>query len=110
VAKSGGAEFDEASLEAARASRFLAPSEGGPEYTVMEYEFPPRPPVTGDEPTAAERDTMLDARDAAPADSTVVPADSSAAPPDSIPQPGSAAFRDRLMRERLQRDGDDSDS
>ncbi|MGQ0720817.1 MAG: TonB family protein [Candidatus Eiseniibacteriota bacterium] len=110
VAKSGGAEFDEAAVEAARASRFLAPSAGGPEYTVMEYEFPPRSEPPAGEPSAAERDAMLDARDATPVDTLVAPVDSSAAPPDSILPPGSAAFRDRLMRERLRRDGDDGDS
>jgi TonB family protein len=119
VAKSGGAEFDEAALEAAKASRFLAPSDGGPEYTVMEFEFPSRPAPAGDEPSAAERDAMLDARDAAAdsaaanstaADSAAAAVDSTAAPPDSIPQPGTAAFRDRLLRQRLQRDGDDGDS
>jgi TonB family protein len=109
VAKSGGAEFDEAALEAAKASRFLAPSDGGPEYTVMEFEFPSRPAPVGDEPSAAERDAMLDARDAA-ADSAAAAVDSTAAPPDSIPQPGTAAFRDRLLRQRLQRDGDDGES
>jgi TonB family protein len=126
IAKSGGAGFDEAALEAARASRFLAPSEGGPEYTVMEYEFPPRPapaaaePAAG-EPTAAERDAMLDARDATPivpdstaadsiaADSLAAPdsarvPDVPTAPADSIPLPG-VRLRDRLLR-----DGDDGES
>ncbi|MBZ0267855.1 tetratricopeptide repeat protein, partial [bacterium] len=41
VVKSGGDDFDEAVKEAALASRFLAPGDGGPEITVVEYVFPP---------------------------------------------------------------------
>lgn len=40
VVKSGGGEFDDACLTAARASRFVAPDEGGPEITVVRYLFP----------------------------------------------------------------------
>jgi TonB family protein len=46
VVKSGGADFDQASLDAANASRFLAPDEGGPEVNVVQYTFPPRPAET----------------------------------------------------------------
>lgn len=122
VTKSGGAEFDEAAMEAARASRYLPPSEGGPEYSVLQYVFPPpradSGAVAADEPSAAERDAMLDARDAAaetftsplvpdgadslgavaPADTIApAPADTTApAPPDRV-QPGLPGFRDRRM-------------
>ena len=75
IVKSGGPEFDDAVRVAAGASRFLSPDEGGPEITVVEYVFPPPVPggapeaVQDDEPSAAERDAMLDALDAS-ADST----------------------------------------
>jgi len=95
VVKSGGDAFDEAAEEAAKASRFLPPEEGGPEITVVEYRFPPRreeeapapgapgpaagtpatpatpgvSPPPDDEPSADERDLMLDRLDAAAADS-----------------------------------------
>ena len=44
VVKSGGEAFDAACVEAAKASRFLGPDEGGPEVTVLQYSFPPPPP------------------------------------------------------------------
>ncbi len=59
VVKSGGAEFDDACLAAARASRFVAPDEGGPEITVVQYVFPlaaARPPADDAPPADAPRD------------------------------------------------------
>lgn len=70
VAKSAGEgyeAFDESAVAAARASRYLAPSAGGPGFQVMEYTFPPERPVVDDEPSAADRDAMLNARDEAAA-------------------------------------------
>jgi TonB family protein len=46
VVKSGGADFDQACLDAANTSRFLAPDEGGPEVNVVQYTFPPMPAET----------------------------------------------------------------
>lgn len=85
VVKSGGEEFDAASREAAEQSRFLAPRDGGPAITVVRYFFPPRSgegdadsaPSGDDEPSAAERDAMLNAQDA-----------NASAPPDASPPPG----------------------
>jgi TonB family protein len=120
VKSDGGPEFGEAALTAARESRYLAPDAGGPAFNVMEYTFPPEAPAGGgqppldDEPSAAERDAMLDARDAAAADSAAASplpgaatADSAAAPdsaaadtttaPERTPQPGARGFRDRIV-------------
>jgi TonB family protein len=54
VVKSGGAEFDTSCLEAARASRFLAPQDGGTDLTVVQYVFPRAkdPSAGGRGPTA----------------------------------------------------------
>ena len=77
IVKSGGEEFDAAVTEAAMASTFLPPAEGGVAITVIEYRFPPEKPgrdrsasdgsAPGEdapEPSAAERDAALDAQDA----------------------------------------------
>jgi len=117
VTRSGGSDFDDAALEAARASRYLAPGEGGPEYSVLQYVFPPPAaegeagaPVVDDEPSAAERDAMLDAQNAAEASNisplapevpdstgTPAPADTAAPAPPERPQPGLPGFRDRRI-------------
>lgn len=55
VSKSGGEDVDAAALEAAEASEFLPPSQGGPAVTVLEYIFPPlakAPPPSGAPPGA----------------------------------------------------------
>jgi TonB family protein len=115
VVKSGGEELDQASLEAARASRFLAPNEGGPEITVVEYVFTaPRPAAT---PRATrnvsppEADPLDPARGAlpqpgAPADSAAQFAPGDAAPPDSLaaPPPEAAEPPPTLRNLRLDRD------
>jgi TolA-binding protein len=44
VVKSGCPDCDASALEAARASVFLPPEEGGAPITVLRYEFPPPPP------------------------------------------------------------------
>jgi TonB family protein len=70
IVKSGGEEFDAAVREAAEASSFLPPDEGGPAITVLEYRFPPERAAPGEdaaEPSAAERDATLEATDAAAA-------------------------------------------
>ncbi len=106
VVKSGGEEFDAAATEAAEASQFLAPIDGGPPITVIRYFFPPRgeddadPDAANananedDEPSAAERDAMLDALDAAgaegeaPPNASLPPAEdppADATPPDATP-------------------------
>lgn len=101
LAKSAGEgleAFDDAAVAAARASRYLAPNAGGPGFQVMEYSFPPETPtVPDDEPSAAERDALLDARDAAAAraaqaDSTAQ-ADSAKSSP--IESPRGPVVRDR---------------
>jgi len=115
IVKSGGDDFDEAVKEAALASRFLAPGDGGPEITVVEYVFPPpkeeagtpageageagevatggdaapadaNPPID-DEPGADERDAMLDARTGADSDSA---ATFSPPPSPEVAPPGGA--------------------
>lgn len=111
VVKSGGVGFDEACLEAARASRFVGPDDGGPEVTVLEYAFPPRSATTPQEaPAKANAVSPLRAAGAgsfgraSPADSlsransSSAPSDSvahfpsSSAPPDSAsPGPGAAS-------------------
>lgn len=83
VVKSGGTEFDDACLAAARASRFLAPDEGGPEITVVQYVFPR--PAAGATPDLS-----------APGDAAAPPPDPNAGanvspvppPPGSGPPPG----------------------
>lgn len=88
IVKSGGEEFDDAVREAANASRFVAPADGGPEITVVEYLFPPpvqhdaNELVQDDEPSAGDRDAMLDAQDAAAAQDA---ADAEAVNPFSAP-------------------------
>lgn len=136
IVKSGGEEFDAAVLEAARASKFLAPDEGGPEITVVEYDFPPKkaadesadaaatgPPPSAageetlppedDEPSAAERDAMLDALDAA-ADSATATKDSAttfSVPVESAPVDSSAVPLDpRSTTPPIPRAGDDDGS
>ncbi len=43
IAKSGGEDVDAAALEAAKASKFRSPADGGPAITVVQYDFPPKP-------------------------------------------------------------------
>jgi len=97
IAKSAGEgliRLDEAATEAARASRYLAPSAGGPTYQVMEYAFPPdSPAVTDDEPSAAERDALLNARDEAAANAAK--ADSVSSSPVQQPESRGPILRDR---------------
>ena len=99
VVKSGGEDFDQACLEAARASRFLSPDEGGPVLTVVQYVFPlPSPtPVPSGAPSAAADSTNAPPDRNAPAGAvglsgaadstnfTPVPPDSGAAAGDFVP-------------------------
>ncbi|NNE44892.1 MAG: TonB family protein [Gemmatimonadetes bacterium] len=93
-AKSSGEDaFDEAAVAAAKASRFLSPNAGGPEFTVVEYTFPPGGDgaAAGGAPGGAAPNTST------PNTSTPVPpsgADSTQATTDR-PQPGTPQFRDR---------------
>jgi tetratricopeptide (TPR) repeat protein len=48
VVKAGCPDCDEAALEAARASIFLPPEEGGVPITVLRYEFPPPAPAAAE--------------------------------------------------------------
>lgn len=41
ISKSGGEDVDAAALEAAKATKFRSPSDGGPAVSVLEYHFPP---------------------------------------------------------------------
>lgn len=89
VVKSGGEEFDAAVLEAVNASLFLSPDEGGAEISVIEYRFPPvrkqtESPLDDGEPSAEERDAMLDAQEA-PADSGELPPNTEAPPAEAPP-------------------------
>ncbi|MEZ5064367.1 MAG: TonB family protein [bacterium] len=65
VAKSAGEPFDTAALDAARASSYLRPDQGGPPITVVQYVWPlpasRQAAGADDEPSAAERDAMLNA-------------------------------------------------
>ncbi len=99
IVKSGGDEFDASVEEAALATKYLPPSEGGPKVTVVQYYFPPRNVAPGGndgEPTIAERDAALEAvgeTDAAPSPISTDPgagteAGTRTAPQSSLP-PGS---------------------
>jgi len=83
VVKSGGEEFDAAALEAARASRFLRPADGGPPITVVQYRWPLPEPASGSSsaPPAAERDAMLDAKVSLPPNSSLPPDPASSGSP-----------------------------
>jgi TonB family protein len=94
VVKSGGEEFDAACLEAARASRYLAPQDGGADITVVQYVFPrAKDPSAGGPPpaTRAPNTSLPDPASVAP--DTSLPDSASVAPPQGgegdPPPPGS---------------------
>jgi TolA-binding protein len=97
IVKSAGDEIDAAVVEAASASSFLSPSEGGSAITVLEYSFPPEDEIPGEdvsEPTADDRDAALDtldARDAALGADAGTPGDSLAATGTPAPSDSLAA-------------------
>jgi TonB family protein len=95
VVKSAGPEMDQACLEAARASRFVSPNDGGPEVTVLQYVFTPAGVSFGKDAGPSRR-PIPNASSIAPADSAAranseAPS-RSAAPADSLaPVPSQVA-------------------
>ncbi|MFN8177948.1 MAG: tetratricopeptide repeat protein [bacterium] len=107
VVKTGGADFDQACLDAAKASRFLAPDEGGPEVNVVQYTFPPKtaepaPPASSAPPAPTAKGAATPAGAATPPAAGsqrgfVTPptmSDSSAALPRSTPPESTSAPSD----------------
>jgi TonB family protein len=57
VSKSAGEDCDAAAVEAAKATRFISPADGGPAVTVLQYDFPPKPKVPQAPPAPAGTQT-----------------------------------------------------
>lgn len=122
IVKPGGDEFDAAVQEAAMASRFLAPGDGGPEITVVEYVFPPPRPedegkaepaadrsveapnpdmIDPNEPGAEARDAMLDASTPADSAQTFSPPPVDVSPAGEAPVDSAAAAIERTLPPHL---------
>jgi TonB family protein len=98
ISKSGGEDCDAAALEAAKASKFRSPADGGPAISVLQYDFPPKPkgeaappePGRALESTGAPPDSAAIQRTGATPDSTSLRAstahpDSAAVAPPTLP-------------------------
>ena len=92
--KSGGAEFDAAAVEAAEASRYLSPAQGGPALTVVEYTFPVPPEEEAPAEGAAAPEAPTPSVSPIPEDTA--PVDSAAVTPPPAPVPG---LRDRRLEQ-----------
>jgi TolA-binding protein len=94
VVKSGGEAFDEACVEAARASRFVGPDDGGPEFTVLEYRFPPPAASTSTPGGAPDGAAQAGSPEAVPPNASQAPAPFST--PSAVPTPPASAPRDSV--------------